>query len=132
MQELEIAYEVDFLILGLSCFEKDYRLCWMLNRELGFDFRRIDDLSISRKKVEQCFPLFFDYRDDERTAITLIKNRTTEGVLLPEMKHVDYLIKVEADALPEGMLTHLRSMSAVAGVFEIDPNSLKNLDLLVS
>lgn len=131
LHELDIEYEVDYLLLGLSCFEKDYRLCWLLNRQFGLSLERDDDLRVQRKGVEQCFPLFTYFWEEEDVDLTLLKNRTDEGVLLPEVKQMDYLLRLDADDFPEGFTVELRAMTRIAGVFEIDATGLKSKDLLM-
>lgn len=88
--ELDVDYDIDFLLLGFSCFEKDYRLCWLINKQLGVAFSRADDLCLLRNDVEQCFPRFTYSWESEDAELTLLKNRTAAGVLLPELRQVDY------------------------------------------
>ena len=54
MSKLSLNFEEDysFLLIGISCHAKDYRLCWELNKLLNFDFARADDLEINSKKKE--------------------------------------------------------------------------------
>lgn len=129
--ELDASYEPNFLILGLSCFERDYRLCWLINNHLGMSFARQEDLCLSRKGVEQCFPLFSYYLDSEDTELTLIKNRVPKGVLLPELKQMDYLLKVDCDELPVTLADSLRSVPRVQAVFVLDSEKLKERDALL-
>ena len=41
---LEEEYEYDFRLIGISCHEKDYRICWGLNNRLH--------LSLAKEEVE--------------------------------------------------------------------------------
>lgn len=129
--ELDVEYDIDFLLLGLSCFEKDYRLCWLINKQLGMNFSRADDLCLLRKDVEQCFPRFSYTWENEDVELTLLKNRTDEGTLLPELRQVDYLLKVDSDDMPHGLTELIRSVPRVAAVFVLDASNLKEKEVLL-
>lgn len=49
----------DFYILGISSFDKDYRLIWNVNNSLGFQFVRTDNhVAFDKKKnTELDFPV---------------------------------------------------------------------------
>ena len=129
--ELDVEYDIDFLLLGLSCFEKDYRLCWLINKQLGVAFSRADDLCLLRNDVEQCFPRFTYSWESEDAELTLLKNRAAAGVLLPELRQVDYLLKVDAEELPQDLVEQVRQVPRVAAVFVLEPNGLKEKEVLL-
>ena len=129
--ELDVEYDIDFLLLGLSCFEKDYRLCWLINKQLSVAFSRADDLCLLRNDVEQCFPRFTYSWESEDAELTLLKNRTAAGVLLPELRQVDYLLKVDAEELPQDLFEQVRQVPRVAAVFVLEPNGLKEKEVLL-
>ena len=81
--QLEVEYDYDFLILGVSCHERDYRMCWLINKTLGFDLSRDEDLVLHVGGEKVGFPIFSYEIPEELTRIFLIKNRVPEGVLLP-------------------------------------------------
>lgn len=93
---LDIEYDYDFLLVGLVCHEKDYRLCWAVNRELAIDLERAEPLAISLKKGEAParFALYLHENNDNGTACFIVSNRSldeTAGLLVPEQKEADFL-----------------------------------------
>ena len=54
---LEIEYDYDFVLIGISSHEKDYRLCWMMNNKLGLELAKANSLEIKGKKQDT--PSFF-------------------------------------------------------------------------
>ena len=41
---LKVTFDYDFELYGIISSEKSHRICWLLAKELGFDFRKTDDL----------------------------------------------------------------------------------------
>jgi len=97
--KLDVAMEEDFCLLGMVSDEKDYRLCWLINRELEMNFLREEDLKLFHKKlnVEQVFSTFA--HEDEHACLNfrIIRNRTEEGFFLDEMKNLDYLVHIQGE-----------------------------------
>jgi len=104
--KLEMAMEEDFCLLGMVSDEKDYRLCWLINRAMNVDFRREDNLELYHKrlKVKQQFANFSFNDEHAFLNYRIIKNRSEEGFFLDEVKNLDYLIHIQGE-LSE---THIR------------------------
>jgi hypothetical protein len=129
---LEVEYDYEFSLLGISCHEKDYRLCWLLNTQLGFDFRRADDLLFHYEHGDYNFPVF-EHDTDENTAdCTLLKNRLSGAILLPELSQIDFLLKVDSpDEDISALAKRIRNIPQVVGTFEIDVPKLRSKDNLI-
>jgi len=134
--KLEVAIEEDYCLLGLVSDEPDYRLCWMINRHLGMDFRKMDDLILSHRKLdqEQRFSLFT--YEDEETMITyrLIRNRADVGYYLDELKNLDFLIHIQGDIISDGINTFLHAaieLDAVRLCVPVDLQKIKNRERLL-
>ena len=56
---LEIEYDYDFVLIGISSHEKDYRFCWALNKKLNLELVKQDSLEIKGKK--QTTPSYFSF-----------------------------------------------------------------------
>ena len=48
---LEIEYDYDFVLIGISSHEKDYRVCWALNNKLGLELVKTEPFEIKDKKM---------------------------------------------------------------------------------
>ena len=94
--KLELNYDFDFHLLGISCHQPNYRLAWIINKMLAVDLQRKDDLDlILNKKGEQGFFSFFTFDDsDNFTAVNLISNRSEKGFFVPEHKQLDYFLQL--------------------------------------
>ncbi|MEO6902104.1 MAG: IPExxxVDY family protein [Bacteroidia bacterium] len=136
---LQVEYDFDFVLIGISSHEKDYRICWALNNKLGFKLTKTNSLEIKGKKQET--PSYFSlYSFDHSEAFTeynvianisenklavikqhnLFNNKELKQeyveteFLLPEQKQMDYLFTIK------GEITELEIKKIINDIKEID------------
>ncbi len=122
---LEVEEEYDFHLIGISCHNKDYRLCWELNNVLNLDLTRVEDYIIDEAHYS-----FYEYIDDANyLEHYFFANRGSGGFLIPEQKKVDYFLLSKgniSDDLTNEFICKINSVSVVLTSFKIDPNLLKS------
>jgi hypothetical protein len=123
-------------LFGLASHENDYRLVWKINQTFSFNFERGTSHKILSKKAGKEIEFALYTYDDEDTfyLYRFISNKCEDGVLMEELKNIDYLIMIEGDfteAFSIGFQNRLKKIESVQGVFKIDPSSLKNKENLV-
>jgi len=134
--KLEMAIDKDFVLLGLMADQADYRLCLLINRALGLDLRKQDDLVLYHRKLDQDqdFSLF-EYTDEESLlTYRVIRNRTEEGFFLDELKNLDYLIHIQGDITEESTSSFFRKISSIPDVrmcVPVDLNKIRNKERLL-
>mgnify|MGYP006928171136 CR=1 FL=1 len=130
--KLDAEYDYDFLLLAISCYEKDYRMCWLINKALGIEMSREEDLEKKQREEESFHSVFSASVDDDTIQFTLIRNRTEHGVLLPELRQVDYLLRIDGSMETASDIAEcLRAIPQVVGVYEVDPMELNDKAHLV-
>ncbi|MCB9168743.1 MAG: IPExxxVDY family protein [Flavobacteriales bacterium] len=109
-------------VIGISCHENDYRLCWSLNRGL--------DLALTKraKDIEDQGPdgdahhVVFDHDDtDLEVRYTLVNNHGDHGLLVKDQRHVDFFLVVD-DRIPlpiEDLLERVRRSEFVLAAFSL-------------
>lgn len=133
---LEIEYDYDFVLIGISSHEKDYRICWALNNQLGLNLIKTDALEIKDKKQDEpsFFSLFSFELPDEFMEYFIIANRSEKGLLIPEQKQVDYFFiirgEIENDKVME-VIRLIKESSLVQTAFRVDVNALKSKQNLI-
>ena len=133
---LEIEYDYDFVLIGISSHEKDYRICWALNNQLGLNLIKTDALEIKDKKqVDPSFFSLFSFElPDEFMEYFIIANRSEKGLLIPEQKQVDYFFiirgEIENDKVMD-MIRLIKESSLVQTAFRVDVNALKSKQNLI-
>lgn len=156
---LEIQYDYDFVLIGISSHEKDYRMCWALNNKLGLELVKVNSLEIKGKKQEtpSFFSLFtYDHPDGfvEYTVVANLSESKT-GVtqentlfggkakshsysenefLIPEHKQMNYFFVIKGDLDEteiQGMVKQIREIDMVLTAIPIDASQLKSKHNLI-
>jgi hypothetical protein len=131
------AEPVFFTLIGISSHVKDYRISFLLNTHLGFDFRKLEDLKITLtpKKDSTGFSLYH-YRDEDFfNDYYLVANRSQEYVLAPEVKQVDFLLIVEGafrKAQKDSLIKAIRSIPNVLTAYEVNLAEIRNHETLLN
>lgn len=132
-EKLHISFEnfSDFKLIGISCSEKDYRLCWAINQSLGIDLIRLSNEGISSRTHLAAFP-FFEYVDEENGRVyRLLANRFESNILMKELKTIDFLFLLQGeDVNLHEIISKLGSIEFVFLATEIEIDKLKEKDLL--
>ena len=115
---LDMAMDEDFCLLGVVSEQPDYKLCLLINRALGFDLRKQDDLILFHKKLEkdQDFSIFEYYDDKSLLTYRVIRNRAEEGFFLDELKNLDYLVHIQGDVTEENVSSFFLNTAAIPDV----------------
>jgi len=133
---LDIEYDYDFLLIGISCHEKDYRLSWSLNNSLNLELAKTDDLKLDSKKYKEplSHSMFMFDNEDQYKQYYLISNKGPKGLLIPEQKHSDFFLLIKGTLLNDDKASILKKIKDTPGVltiFDIDPNKLKSKENLL-
>jgi hypothetical protein len=134
--KLDIEYDYDFHLIGISSHDKDYRFCWAVNNKLNTDFRKGKDIVIKdKKKTEADHFAVYEFQDEEMfTDFFIIVNRSGTSLLVPEQKQADYLLLVRGNMSEEEKKKMIKDVKDVPGVltaFDIEPESLKSKGNLI-
>jgi len=135
-QTLTSVQDSSISLIGISCHLKSYRLSFSMNRELNFQFQRIDDFEIpSFHDYGSLYFPFLIYDDsDLKNHFCLVSNHHPQGKLIPTLRQVDYFLMAK-NPMDQGtlqkILVGIRKISQVLGAYEIDPNGTKDLNLLL-
>ncbi len=156
---LKIEYDYDFVLIGISSHEKDYRICWALNKTLEIDLTKNESLEIKSKKqsTPSFFSLFkYEYTEEfieyfvisnlsENKLVTSKDNTlfgkgvkesesTENGILIPEHKQMNcfFVIRGEIDgSKTEEMIRKIKEIDIVLTAVAIDVKGLKSKTNLI-
>lgn len=158
---LDIEYDYEFVLIGISSHEKDYRICWALNNKLNLELIKQNSLEIKDKK--QNTPSFFSFFvfDDvdafteysvvanfsESKSFALTENTLfgNEGksksghqgdndLLIPEQKQMNYFFVVRGeieDDEVDRLIKEIKEIDIVLTAIRIDVKSLKSKQNLI-
>ncbi|MFD2148459.1 IPExxxVDY family protein [Mucilaginibacter antarcticus] len=123
---LKFEIDLDFVLIAVTTSLKDYRVCYLINKHLNFNFTKFDDLEVDIHPgaAPVYFSLYqFSWQDSE-TDFYFIANKGTNGYLIPEMKKADYFIMIKNyidDTDLENLITGVNRIQEVVAAVKIDP-----------
>ena len=134
--KLEVNYEYDFILIGISSHEKPHRVAWALNNSLELDLARKEPYMISLKKSEPAseFVFFSWEHPDFEATYSLLANKGTYGLLIPEQNQADYFLHAQGpftDQDKKEIIPRLRAIPFILMAYQIDPQLLKSKQNLI-
>lgn len=149
-QLLTVEYDFNFLLIGICCVAKDYRLCYELNNALGLSLKKMDDitlgapikaktkeidlLSTESSSEEVRYSVYIYKHPNTGLVYNVVANKSLGNLLIPEKKECDFFLMItgEAHTKEKGeALNRVKSIPMILTAFDIDPNQLKSKDHLI-
>jgi hypothetical protein len=129
--KLSINAEYSPVIIAISSHENDYRLSWAINKHLGTNFTKTDNLTVfnNKYKIEQEFSLFVFEDEDSQVKYHLVSNKCDNGYLIPELSNMDFFFQIDGEIsadFKDRLLEKLKKINIVTGAYIIDPAILKS------
>lgn len=151
---LEIEYDYDFVLIGVSSHDKDYRLCWRLNKELNLKLAIQPSFEIKNKK--QKTPSFFSFylyenkeifteyavianmsesKQGEETENSLFGEMNGDSdILIPEQKQFNYFVIIRGEMENEEVDEFIRTLKEIENIqtaVRLDVKSLRSKQNLI-
>ncbi|GAB3922869.1 IPExxxVDY family protein [Mucilaginibacter myungsuensis] len=134
---LKLEFDLDFVLIAITSAQKDYRMCYLINKFLHFNFKRVDDHEVniypnSPEPVQ--FAMFEDFWEASETMFYIIANRSPDGLLIPEMREADYFMLIKNyidDQDLVNIVNGLNKIPEVVAAIKIDPKKVKSRENLL-
>ena len=118
--------EDSFTLIGISCHQKDYRLCWELNKILELELQKEEDIPGPNEEIS--FSRYYYNNEDFLQDFYLLTNKIGKIFFAPELKQADYILQIygirneyEVDELIQKII----SIDSVLTAFVFDTEKLK-------
>lgn len=132
---LDIAYEYDFLLLGIVSREKFHRLVWLINEQLGHNYAHAGELELFDQEKSTAAFTKYEFIDElNHLEFVLFENKDESVYLIPEMRTIDYfmMIKGALDFVDlKVLIQNLKPVDSIQLISEIDPQKLKSKQNLI-
>ncbi len=137
--KLDIAFENETVLIGISAHLKDYRLVWFINKQLGFKFIKTEDFAYSanKQKKELNFSCYY-YKDEANFSTYYFLSNISQPSsynLINEHKQADYLMFCERPDQNKNtklLITDIKKTPNVLTAFEINQADIKYINNILS
>lgn len=133
---LKFEIDFDFVLIAVTSSLKDYRICFLINKYLNFNFVKTDDLEVDIYPGAE--PVLFSlYRYSWETTETdffFIGNKGSDGYLVPEIKSADYFLMIRNyidDNELDMIISSLNKIPEIVAAVKIDPKKIKSRENLL-
>jgi len=121
------------VIIGLVSHDPDYKLSLKLNRKLDISLKNIDPVTFHDEEgnIFQ-FSKFSGTSLAQNAVFQLVSNRAGKNFLLKRLINIDYLLLMHDTGKKlkqEIIISQLREIESITGVFNIDFKTLKDKNL---
>ena len=133
---LKFEIDLDFVLIAVTTSLKDYRVCYLINKYLNFNFTKSDDLAVDiyPGAAPVYFSLYLYNWESSETDFFFIANKGTDGYLIPEMKKADYFIMIKNyidDNDLDNLISALNRIPEIVAAVKIDPKKIKSRENLL-
>lgn len=133
---LKFEIDLDFVLIAVTTSLKDYRVCYLINKTLNFNFAKIQDLEvdINNNLTPVLFSLYRYTWETTETDFYFIANKGSDGYLVPEMRKADYflLIKNYIDENDlDSLISAINKIPEIVTAIKIDPKKVKSRENLL-
>jgi hypothetical protein len=149
--------EVDYVLIAIHSTLEDYRMAFFINQKLPIMLSKCKEEIIVKAKNEEVLFSKFVFDDSSNDLLwTLIQNKNeiitkekiknqtlflnseveieTKVYLLPELKKVDYFLKIEnnqTDAALEETISKLLDIKRISTAYKVEVNNIKSKNNLI-
>lgn len=151
---LDDFYDETYVLIAIHCGLEDYRLAYMINKFLGINLSR-NKADLDLNYTKSSFSVFEYYNAPRDTTWNLISNickKEEESLisngllfnenkkiikvynLLPELKQVDFFIKITNDTQQVNeklIISQLQRISQLVTCYAVDLNKIKSKEHLI-
>ena len=130
--KLQIDYDFDFRLFGISSAARGYKLAWELNQRLGIHLVKQEDLVVGFKNNEEKSFSFYAF-ETPLNRLKLFKNKPQDAdvgkyFLIPEFPHFDFIIlaAMEEPHAQQQLIDLIKSIPSVQLVAPIPMEGLRS------
>ena len=133
---LKFEFDLDFVLVAVTTSLKDYRICFLINKYLNFNFVKTTDLAVDINQSPELvyFSKYTDHWEASATDFYFIANKGSDGYLVPEMNKTDYFLMVKNYIDEEDLdrlISGLNKIPEIVAAVKIDPKKIKSRENLL-
>lgn len=138
--------EISFLAWGIVSNLPPYKLCWLINRVMEWDLKRVEDISIRHEiqqhsssdlwaqdeREDQFFARYCHHDEGWLYKVDILSNRSDSDILFPSLRNIDYLLigHGEIRHFPKDVKDVLLKLDGIQSVLTLNPKLVKDFERL--
>ncbi|MBX0333114.1 IPExxxVDY family protein [Pontibacter sp. HSC-14F20] len=137
---LDIEYDFSFALFGVVASCRDYKMAWSINRVLGLNLTRQQDICYELEDRQKMYISHFEHNDTHST-VRLFRNKALGTLavkrpyMLPDVKEYDYILQLSGALQqylnPQELFRKFQSLPMIQYAKQFDPLTLKNKEHLL-
>lgn len=136
VHKLQNFYPEQFYVICIASHQNDYRLSWALNEKLNLSLKKDQDLTVEDKKegINRQFTKYSYVEGTQSIYYHLIANKNTESFLFPDMRNIDFLLKIEGEIDEENLnllVKEIRKINFVIIAFKLEKLQPKHKEKII-
>jgi len=131
---LSVTDNIDYHGFAIVSPEKDYRLCFEINKAMGYALEKSKTLVVIDSKIKTAneFSAFFYDDPDNKCSHYVVKNLQDNARLLPSMKEADYIYIVSGNIKLKTLheiKTSFATIRNIQSIFVLKNEYIKHINL---
>jgi hypothetical protein len=131
---LKYEIDLDFVLIAVTTSLKDYRICYLINKYLDFNFSKSADLEVDINPAPVYFSQYEYHLEAGPTDFYFIANKGSDGYLIPEMRKTDYFLMIKnyiSEDESDNIVSALNRVPEIVAAVKIDPKKVKSRENLL-
>jgi len=125
MVKIHTLSENNFILIGISSHQSDYKLSWAINKKIGIQLKaQGTPLTIKQgQSPKQEFTKFLSDDSESMVSYSLVSNYSENGYLIPKLKNIDFILKISGSFNPgfkDDILGKLKEVEIINLAFELE------------
>ena len=130
---IKLLDETEFMLIGIASRLSMHKLIWLLNNKLNTNFKQADDIVYTKNKQADTINFtIYTHEESSELIYRVIENKNTSGILINQLKNIDYLLKIEGD-LHKSQLNNInkniREIANINASLIIDIKNIKQKEI---
>lgn len=119
-------------VAAIVTTEPLYRLCWLINQQLGWHLAESEKLNVLNPEFKQMQGFYVFAWSDESSEIRyyIIQNKGAQGPLDSSLKYADYWLRIEGNADIADVCSKIKNISEIQIIQPITKKQLAKNSLV--
>ena len=119
--------DIDFAILAVNSHLKMYKLCWKINQQKKYNFKKTKN-HINTNNPNQSFSKYTFFNEKTNTKYDILSNSSEKGFLDSINKSVNYFIVIQGGVYnTQKIIESLNRIEGILLVFELSLYKIKSI-----